>query len=1288
MGNALVGASASAALLLSAAAEGGATMPRAVWIVLAVLAVIFVVAAVLLVVHFLRLRRAEAPTRIGRSAGLMLNKRSLVPIWKRFLRDLPRSARPLVQRYPWVVVLGDPGAGKSYLINAKSDWQSLASQFLPSYTEDMRLQVYLGRRAVVHELAGPLVLSNETGTEEALRALWQPLCRVQPPLVLLVVNLKSLQRATPEQLRTLATRMRGKMGLLSELSHAPLPVRLCITHMEYSIGSEELARFLRDSHIPFTLDLRDLDGRPEQAAQLGTLVQSFEQYVSVALTTLPSSTFARIVKFLKDAPEVLAKPAEFLAALLDPSGLLPAPSIERVYFTQAKTDLQIANPFLTGSARDLPRLTPELRRRGSGWLGLLPPLSALGSLGAVLRTPHALVCAALLLIALVFFGVVYSRHGERVEQADTASRALETAVQRARDSLNPTWESTAVRSAAQLAGERLRALRASESRWPLLRRALTTEKETARTRYLAAVRQGYFAPLLNVYGAPPVPAVDKLLYTMASLHAGPDNSLGELVRERAPLWSASLGMPELVLRDYAALADSTCAGPGAPEPHITAPPGSSPLSDPAPWQRFLSHLQAVLPPQKGDTEPSPRIELTRAELSRLKAEAAPLLAAVELLERSRSLTPIARTLSEECRIDVMRLLGPSARALLPAPFLESNLAPLGGVLRMVSGSSLDGPSGSRVSISELLAAIDTRKNSKQPSAITYDVLLQQTPYHFSEQQWLDVLAEARRRQVLRSVTGSPRTRKTDADDGERPHRRRHHRSKKEKKEKKSDDGDDKARDKEKKDKDDGPRFTAQSFLNGPPAPYNKVSFDKDVRPGLVEADKTISAAQLSPKEQERLLAHISDESNRYAKRYRETLLAFHNSFALRGDSLPALRASLAEVTRGDGAFTTHLRTVADNADIPGLDGPYMLPLAGVLLPFRPIVKLMTPKDGALPDLDAYRAIIAQMATGLYGGKTAAALGAAAPAGSGSGSLTDSLSEAGRTALSILTEQPDSPLVSVEKWLDKAAIPLELRPPFLLPVQRMFKSGVSEIERALEARWKTLQAQSVAPLYGKFPFDRGAREDVALAALDAIRPKDGALWQAVQRDLSPFLLQSDGGTFSARRLAAAGVSLPPGMLATLNQLGKLSRMLWDKDGARQALTVRVRPLPFPTLSSGPAVTRAFLSVGRAVVEAHNEMPADRSLAVTWWAQENASVGCDLSVADSQTKQHRSLDETRSAWSFFRLLTRARLSADGSAQAPQVATWALPPASGDGDKVDIRFGFAEDPWAPFSPPAAEK
>ena len=286
----------------------------------------------------------------------------------------------------------------------------------------------------------------------------------------------------------------------------------------------------------------------------------------------------------------------------------------------------------------------------------------------------------------------------------------------------------------------------------------------------------------------------------------------------------------------------------------------------------------------------------------------------------------------------------------------------------------------------------------------------------------------------------------------------------------------------------------------------------------------------------------------------------------------------------------------------------------------------------------------------YGHITATGAGAATPTLS---SYTNSAGTAGRTA------------ALVDTYVASSAI------------GAFYRFGLQDIDKVIAAEWTKQQQRQLNPLFMRFPFNRRAAQDVDLAALDALRLPDGAFWQRFQRIFAPVCAERPGG-FTERRGALQQVTLPKDLLPLTNQLLRLSRTLWDKDGKRKALVYQINPKilpsPAPAEAKLASATLSFLNHGSSFVYGVNTRTANRALSVAWWSSDSASVGIEVSLPDSGRKQTLSVDVSGAPFSFHHLVAQARLTTDG------LATWTVP-GERPGWSRDIRFHLGEDPFAAF-------
>lgn len=1320
----------------------GAPSGYALPIVAALLVLIILLAAWLI---WRYLRRRTAPERQP--------LRSALDIWRRFLAQQPAAARPILGRYPWVVVLGETGAGKTRIIKAKAELEEYQRLGFPSYEDEELLQIYLSRRAIIHEVSSTL-LSTAAAKHDLLAGLWRRLCRVRPPLVVIMLSLEQLQRSEPRQLSDLADRLKKKLETLSAYCNGPVLTRICLTdaesllgkpppgdaralgreqppsRLDAGLGLEPLAAVLRELGLPLSLKLdgylRSGKARPEPTESVepgeltlagtsgvaipslelraptsrppGRIAARFLKYAAqlkYALPKLPGDDFDQIARCLASSPQTLLPFETLLSELTHFQGdagaeAMPASSIlelDQLYIMSRRPDRQLGNPLYMPGKKP-PPLTRALHSRGLR--GLWATLRS----SRVLSSRHAVVCAVLVLLALGFDLLVYQSHSEAVEQLHTAGNEFQTAVFDAQRAEGLLSDSAAVIRAAYKTGQRLRTVKDAERYWPLLSRAFAIKKARSHRQFLALIRRAFLIPrnedrrlvdsggnALNLNRLGDISSVEvdvnaeaamaRILYQLAAIHISPDNTLGELATKHGPQWAEALAMPERTLANYVSFSEPECGGRrtsgGRSQRSSSTSGGTTLFSNPLRWLEFASSIQAIT-----DRKP-PSLNLT--ELKVRKKEAELLQSGLQLIRRSRWLTEIADALEEECYVDVRAPLGPLGWALRPPPWLVQNLDALDAVVTLVLASDLELPKHdlAMAELADLLLALSPQKRSANLPDHVHSIELPVDPKHtqnrrivkISEQKWREALASARREQLLEQLKKNPLEKRPAPVPAKKP----------------------------------GARPVAQLFSHSAPHPgpprspapsgadgmcgapqassglsgqHSRVAFERDIRPTILGADKALAAAGMSVGDQARVVNGMLEWMRRYAVGYRENLQAHFTSYGVRADSLASLRATVGEMLVPDSAFLAHLRFVADNANLGELQGPYLQPFVENLAPFRPLVKLATPKDGAYPELEPYRAILAQLASALDS--------AYSPDASLDTPLRDALTGLGRLGLSMLAEEESSPLFQTQRWLDKAGVAPELRGPFLAPMRRALCLGRAELERSLETRWRAVREALVRPLYLRFPFDRNATEDVPVALLDAIHPKDGALWRFVQNDLATLATVQADGNVVPKRLPGGALKLPADLVPTLSHLGRLSRKLWDpKDGARRPLELKIQPQPLGGTVGRYAVIRAYLSVGGAAAVGYNQMPGERALAVTWWNQENASVGIDLSTPDSPARQHASIDETRSTWSLLRLLKR------GTFTAGHVATFLipveLPEARGN---VEVRFLFMDNPFAAFLPP----
>lgn len=1302
-------------LLQLAAAPEVTTATRARWFLpLVIGSALLVLAGLGLGLWWLLVYRKRRPGTPPPARGI--DRKRLVTIWEKFLASLPGAARAAIPSHSHFLVMGAAGAGKSTLIQRKVDWQGQASQFLPSYTADPLLQIYLGGKTVVQELAAPLLDSTSRATNDALTRLFGKLDIDQPPTVVLVLKVSSLTTASPDQIRQQAQLMRGKINLLSQSFGVPIPTRICLSNLDRTQGYSEVARFLKRIKVPLELPL-GADGG------LVASLQSYEKHLPRALTTLPVGAFQSNVEFLLAAEDVLGPVRSFIQALLEGSLAAVRPELQRLYFFSPSPDEQVGNPF------DIPPRQGEVRK--VAWLRRW--LHQIG-----VRPLHAALGALVLVAGLGALTVITRRHAALVQTASDAATAFDGAVRRSQEARSAPSESEAVRSAERESSRSLTAVNEAERRFRPLAFLFRDDKAATRQRFVESVRAGYLLPELE--RSVRMRSRERILYALVAVYATRHNTLGAILRAHPGEWSSTMGVSSEILLDYVRENDEPWRELALRLlPPLPSEASRWPVNDLRPWREHVHAIARALPLPY----------LPSAQLKELQLDAEKLLDTLAQVRKAGTLRQIFRALSEESPLDMVRLFGRDAGALSPHPFLVDNAEPLEKLLVLVRDSSLQLQGGGRMSlfrllkwINELGASADRSilKNQKGEDGKLEDEIYHlpfpdEKPSEISRRAWLDLLLRSRKRLLLAYQIGH--TSGLDA-----PHARsRHHKDsgceiKKKRRRPRATscpvpagaEGEEveslktsSSEHRRHRRESELPLWSREEFrpklaalMNGDDVPsdglgelYNRPVFEKEVLPLIQELKRALATSRsLTPDEKLRLSRLVLDEVGGYAHRYCAELRRYYLSYRFHARSNESLHSELLNLVNPGSPFLAHLRSVADNVLLSGLDEPYLRSLSQCLAELQPVAAVVYPEAarselGATPNAKEEKT--AAKTEDKPGDKAAAGpprrtpgggvpeglrpykdavyklvsdLDGVAPAtGDKPSPLAERLGPLGKGALLALEGRSDTALQKAEKFLDDAGISGELRRPFLSPFQAAYRSGFEDIERALASHWRDELLPVVAPLFTRFPFNRAAEREVAPSELDVLSESRGAFFQDLRSFYAPVLTER-GGDYQQKLPAPYRIELPADLLTTVNRLARLSRALFRTDGSRQPLRLAIRGQPGRTVREERTTqaTTAFLQVGKAAAYGFNQQPTAIPLSVDWWDQGVAVVGMESTTSTTGRRQTQSMEVADSAWSLFRLLQKSTLESDGA------STWRL---LGDGlaEPQALRFVIQPDPWNLF-------
>ncbi len=1195
----------------------------------------------------------------------------LLSIRRRFLRMQPWRKRAAIDDLPTVVVLGPSGSGKTRLIELDVDWRRQASQFMPSCPEDPLLQIYLGPEAVVHEVSALLLEDGSKHARRALSRLWKASFGRQQAMVVVALDARWLSDTPPDEVRRVAHLLRGKINLVSEAAQAPIETRLCMTHMDELEGFLDFARELRAHEEPLHFELP----KPGEEQRLDASMRGLEKYLASGLTSLPLEAFERMESFYSHVHAPLSALTRFMAALREGGRLSQPLNLSRVYLSSPSPEARALGTFSVQAEVAPTRLRASYQRK------------------------HLLRCAAMLALGCVPVLAAYSHFHSLLLNAQEQISRFDRTVKRLQEQ-GLAVEGPVLEQRGREAMDAMERLWRATRYWPPLRNSFTGDLAALRLDMSNILRDYYLRPLLKqcqqqceqcsslVPGCQPASTAsaflagnqleargdamcqaqrlcrpERMLYLLALVHASRDDELGRFIlgslsAQHAQRWAwatslglhlphigsredegwvETLGLAEPVVGDYVVASDQAWSTLTPNEPgQWTRWPFQwlTVESHLAPWQGHFKRLRVLLDDEELRAEEWESLKQERQYLQRLLTESRSYASArlvVDLLNASET------GISE-------KVLGGISNTLEALQWVQRNREMLESVLRMEEEAYTGIQAVQKMSWAELLTLSDGLFSPSAGDArLRIDVLGQ--PFEFRPQE------ESHR--LLRKVI------------------RRYER---------------------------GGFFESSGGQGGRQGsavvPLSKRGqFATEIKPLVDEFILRMEGSRLSPEQAAERKQYVLARMDQFAQQYRIGIFNTVHGQRFEATSRAELRAQLKALSQPSSSLVDMLRAVSNRADLGTLEGEYYESLRNSVAPFKPMLRLMAEdKDGSYPQLAAYLLLVSQLHTELTTGaraggaaapgSEAAATGAPAEASEGvkvdtAPRLVDLLSPLGRVALSMLLEDKDSYLRKVDEWLDQQGILGEFREPFRQPFLVTISLGQEEIEKVLVEQWEQEWERTLRPLLARYPFTSEATQEVEPSELGVLHRKQGAFWKFVERVVAP-LCTVQGTSWSLRGPLKHRLLVPPQMLETLSRLSELSSLLWNAEGKPQPLSLQVLPQPLPLSPvSGSFVTMSYLKCGKTTTFSFNQNPTWQDFPLNWWEPQPASIGLEFREPESEERDYRAQEVSRSFWSCFRLLEAA------SAKEGRQWTWTLLRGRGSSQKqgVEIRFGVRGEPWVPF-------
>lgn len=1163
---------------------------------------------IVLLVLLIKRRRAKATEApVSEPEEKLLHPSTLRTIWKSFLREIPKAFRRSIVMYEPFVVLGDSGVGKSCLIGTYTDWQGLARQFYPSYTTDPQLQIYLGSKVIVQEIPSALFNDTSEPARAALLRLWRSCFRKKEPTVVVVVNGAALNTDSPESLKKQAQTIRGKINILSGILKKPVKVCIALTHMDQCEGFFEFTNYLHRNNIP--LNLR-FDSETE-LHHIETCLDPYDDYLTHMLTTLPASDYTKVITFLRHAPELFSTVSVMIRILQSHDPLSPEPEIVQLSLTSRKIgDGIVSNPFVSAvpAKRDFRELHPLLK--------------------------HQIAAAAVVIFGLtyLFSGYLSERYmlriaDQKLDEMQISPPALEN--------YNKTVH-TLFKFKVKLRKDPL--LIFLPDFFPNFHGRINK-------RVLQTIRRSYLTPELErlATSEQELEVQERTLYLMALICASSSNPLGALILENLEdeevEWTKNLDLPPQLIKDYI---DNNNNPKEVAEDlyklNLTGFKATGRSADPLPWLVYFRKVR------KSYQMPW----ITRAQLQSLQSEAESALNLLNELKRYHIYSKLSQLLNSE-----LKQLKPSIN--INFVWLERrgstiNRESIRQFLTFLTSLNLDYPAVEDASLGkwmETIKGIMSLYVNESGSAALFPFNLAGESFEFNENDWKGLITRSIITLSLRDFTT-----KNKQSDGLLFF-----------------------------DIEDGFEniimnptnegrflFTGKGGVDGR---FTRNAFERKVKPILLELPQLLESLPIETGEKSRFRNFVFKEVQAYANQYVNKWRAYYRQFDVRADSLGELRYALNQMQLPASPFQDFLQTIKDNTMLALEDNAYFQPFRSELSAFDFIRRVMQQRKDAIPELENYRAILAQMQEDLESDNIVVSENKDETANN----LKKQLSPVGRIFLSIFREE-NSYLKMGEKWIKNAGISNPFKFLFLEPFHQAFLLGRSEVQAKINGLWKDLWQSEVQPILGTFPFDAQSEFVVTPGKLEAVlHPQTGLFWKDFRENLVPVLSEA-GGIWEERACDMGSLELPKNMLETVNNAAEITKTLWDTKGIPQPLLVQVRSLLLPQVVKGEPIAKlSYVRCGKASAYGFNQKATWQKFTLEWWKEQPATVGLEF-LTDSDTPNNfKAITVPKSAWSFYHLLKKSERVESN------VYRWRITSPVSQSETYDVKFAIKTDPWALF-------
>lgn len=453
--------------------------------------------------------------------------------------------------------------------------------------------------------------------------------------------------------------------------------------------------------------------------------------------------------------------------------------------------------------------------------------------------------------------------------------------------------------------------------------------------------------------------------------------------------------------------------------------------------------------------------------------------------------------------------------------------------------------------------------------------------------------------------------------------------------------------------------------------FTKKAFDQGIAKTLLALAETIKQLPLKDESKSAFKDYVLWALTEYAEEYVDAYELFYDEYSYTKVARSLLPYVAKRLSSRRSVLRAFLKSIADNTqlDLPE-DNVYAAPLFSIPDHFAFVGDLVGQESEQGPALAAFIDILKAFAAEL-GDKQ---LYVGDPAKDPAAALKEKLGPEGRIALANYLGQEGSYDERMAQWFDASGVPRENRYPFVGLFGRANAIGKAQIETGVGKSWKPMR-RKLDQLFSKFPFNRESDSPLTLQEIEFLVP-EGEFWTQFVTTFGALVVKNDEG-WRTQRSQSGSLRLPSGMLRQVNEVQRLTDLLWLEDATPKPISIYLRPMPSSATRRKDSLSAvlATLVVADQKVLAFNQKPSWHKIDYNWWEPSSASINVVLAEPGQANQNFRSLAVPNGMWSLYRIFVLAKHN-----QAAGLFTWTV--SGPQRSKATVRFRAKEDPWEPVT------